>query len=223
MNNIMKRLQQVRNLAIKIEPGIKPNISDWKSFSTDSILPFIFLLPYSDIEVEDKHMEIAAAFLFLQISQNCHAKVVDENSSDNYTAILYGDLFYSHAYKILESKDSKESLTEIAKVMVKINESWFYHQDLENKANPTLEEFAPAIHNELGLLMDLAASKSWEDAKKPKELQSSYQECTAKIALLWGARMHRYPLNFAKTKNEILNLATTINFQDEIKIITDNL
>lgn len=182
--------------------------------SLDHIMAWLYLIPIHAPNAEQ--MNLAAGFLFLQISRNCHEDVKDKEETTNGKLVLLGDLFVSHAYRIVIENDDSVFLSEVSDIVIKTNEAWFALQKINTKDDGAIRK---CLDNEMGLILKKCAEKGGKAGAWEEEKIALYKECAEDIAYLWGCLKHDFSVDKEKEKAAILKKAANLGIVDEIENI----
>lgn len=213
MENLKLLSQEIKNICLKLEPETSPILSK-DSLTERDILPLIYLLPLK--EKTEKQKKLAAALEFLWLSRECHGLVKEGNSQDNSKYILFGDLFYSHAYKILEDSGESDTLNEISDIVVNYNQAWFDRQAIDDWQSLSREKTEKLIDDDIGLLLTTTARKGAEAAKYNEEERKIYQNCGKALSRIWAKKRYAHNLDPTDFEKSAIDEAAKLNMSQEI-------
>lgn len=220
MMNLQTTATKIRNICIAYESEAKDRLKASPNLEEKDILPLIALLPLQE-RTEEQEL-LSAALLFFWLSRECHGEVKNKDSQHNAAAVLFGDLFYSAAYKILESNENREEediFTEIAAIIVRYNEAWFQRQAIKDPAGADPELCQKIIEADLGGILDLAARKGAEEGKYSDAEIRLYRDCAHYLSLIWGQYRYGFTLDLKPAQDSALAAASKLGLDKEIREI----
>lgn len=221
MNSILAICQKIRNICQDYCQESAPFLLSREIPGEIDILPLIYLLPLR--EVNKEQYSLAAGLLLTWLSRECHEKVTEDNNSATAKAILYGDLFYSVAYKVYESHKDSATIKEISEIAVKYNQSWFNRQDIDNGQKADKELLEHIIKEDLGLLLEMTAKKAGEEAGFSQEQQEAYSRCSHNLSIIWAQKRYGYDVGAEAGEQELFKISQELGldkgFREILKAI----
>lgn len=222
MKSIKTICQTIRNTCQNQAKESAPFFANREVPSEMDILPLIYLLPMEEITPEQ--YALSTGLLLTWLSRECHEKVTEESNKETAKAVLYGDLFYSLAYKVYETYKASSTIKEISEIAIGYNQAWFYRQDVKDSEKPNQELLKHIIKEDLGLLLEMTARKASEEARFSREQQDAYCLCSHYLSIIWAKKRYGYDVGVANGKLELFKAAQDLGLKDEfaeiVKVIT---